>query len=322
METRASYVTVGAFVMICLLGLIGTSMWFAEGGGGGPKVFFRTSFEGPVTGLGAGTIVRFNGIEVGNVTELATDPRQPKNVLVNLEINADTVVRKNSVASIEAQGLTGPTYVEISGGSNLEVVAGSKDNEPRLGAPSARAITEANLIPSEKSKVQNFLDDAQQLVETFSKVTENLNLLLSPANQGSISDLLAHLNNASAALDERKDNLASILKNFDTASAKITTTLGKADEAIDSARTVLTSVNRLVGTFDNTVVTVQSTAQKFGQLSEHADKAVSGLDMAQINRLMAEVRVMVSNITRLSTGLEREPSKILYGDNRQGYSPR
>jgi hypothetical protein len=44
--------------------------------------------------------------------------------------------------------------------------------------------------------------------------------------------------------------------------------------------------------------------------------------VAQINRLMSETRTMVSGITRLSTSLERQPSKLIYGDNRQGYSPR
>src|SRR6185295_7911608 len=191
METRASYVAVGAFVMILLFGLIAASMWFAEGGGGGPKVFFKASFEGPVTGLGDGTIVRFNGIEVGNVTALATQADNPQNVLVTLQIQADTYVRQNSQASVEVAGLTGPTYVEISGGT--------RESARKLGGPSA---AEAPLIPAAKSKVQQFLDDAQKLVDNFGEVTAQVKLILSDENRNSITALLTHLSNTTAVFDE------------------------------------------------------------------------------------------------------------------------
>jgi phospholipid/cholesterol/gamma-HCH transport system substrate-binding protein len=248
---------------------------------------------------------------VGNVTELAIQPDQPQNVLVTLLVKSDTVVREDSKASIEMAGLTGPSYVEISGGST-----GAKKLDGKASA------TDAPVIPAIKSKMQDLLEGTQQLVQDFRAVTNQVKELLSADNQKSVHDMLAHLSSTTAVLDEHSNDLGNILKNFDTASGKILTTLGKTDDTLDSARTVMTSANHAIGTLEDTLAAGKTTVVRVGQLSDHIDKAVTGLDVTQINRLMAEARVMVANITRLSTGLEREPGKIIYGDSRQGYSPR
>ena len=67
METRASYVTVGAFVVICIAGLFTAMLWVAGAQYREEYTYYRTYFTGPVTGLGKGTVVRYNGIDAGNV---------------------------------------------------------------------------------------------------------------------------------------------------------------------------------------------------------------------------------------------------------------
>jgi hypothetical protein len=37
---------------------------------------------------------------------------------------------------------------------------------------------------------------------------------------------------------------------------------------------------------------------------------------------MAEARALVASITRLSNDLEKQPTKLLFGDQRQGYTPK
>jgi phospholipid/cholesterol/gamma-HCH transport system substrate-binding protein len=242
---------------------------------------------------------------------LATQADNPQNVLVTLQIQADTYVRQNSQASVEVAGLTGPSYVEISGGT--------RESARKLGGSSA---AEAPLIPAIKSKVQKFLDDAQKLVDSFGEVTTQVKLILSDENRNSISGLLAHLNNTTAVFDEHSKDLGDILKNFQTASFKINGTLQNTDRTLALADKALGTADHALGTLDSTLASAKTTVESVGRFSDHADKAVSGLDVAQINRLMAETRTMVSGITRLSTSLERQPSKLIYGDNRQGYSPR
>src|SRR5512147_3043466 len=117
METRANYVAVGAFVLACILALVITLLWLAGFQYSHEYEYYRTNFHGAVTGLGKGTAVRYNGIDVGRVDDLAFDPNDPQVVIVTLQIQPGLGIRTDSVSSIEPQGLTGGSYVEISGGS-------------------------------------------------------------------------------------------------------------------------------------------------------------------------------------------------------------
>src|SRR3954468_18931193 len=99
METRASYVMVGAFVLICVLGLFVAMLWVAGSQYREEYSYYRTFFSGPVTGLGKGTIVRYNGIDAGHVTELAFDQADPKRVIVTLQIDPTLRLHVDSVAS-------------------------------------------------------------------------------------------------------------------------------------------------------------------------------------------------------------------------------
>src|SRR5665213_4633450 len=117
MENKANYVAVGAFVLACVIGLVVTILWLAGAQYSQEYSYYQTFFKGPVTGLGKGTITRYNGIEVGRVTDLTFDPNDPQSVIVTLQVQPNLNIREDSVASIASQGLTGGSYVEISGGT-------------------------------------------------------------------------------------------------------------------------------------------------------------------------------------------------------------
>ena len=62
METKANYVAVGAFVLACVIGLVVTIMWLAGVQYAQEYSYYTATFKGPVTGLGKGTVTRFNGV--------------------------------------------------------------------------------------------------------------------------------------------------------------------------------------------------------------------------------------------------------------------
>ena len=64
METKANYVAVGVFVLLCVVGLVVTIMWLAGVQYAQEYSYYTAVFKGPVTGLGKGTVTRFNGIDV------------------------------------------------------------------------------------------------------------------------------------------------------------------------------------------------------------------------------------------------------------------
>ena len=77
METRAPFVIVGAFVLAAIVAVFGFVYWLQNTGGLGPRTSYHVQFEGSVPGLLVGAAVLFNGIRVGEVTDLGLAPGQP-----------------------------------------------------------------------------------------------------------------------------------------------------------------------------------------------------------------------------------------------------
>ena len=76
METRARYALIGLFVLAAIGAVFGFVYWLNNTGGLGERTVYRVRFENTVSGLLKGAAVLFNGIRVGEVTELALEPDQ------------------------------------------------------------------------------------------------------------------------------------------------------------------------------------------------------------------------------------------------------
>ena len=44
--------------------------------------------------------------------------------------------------------------------------------------------------------------------------------------------------------------------------------------------------------------------------------------LGDIGNLVGETRQLVTGLSRLATGIERDPSRVLFGDRREGYRPK
>src|ERR1700745_2569801 len=117
METKANYVAVGVFVMALVLGLGVALSWLPGAQYAQEYAYYQTYFSGSVSGLGTGTSVRYNGIEVGRVNKLNFDPNDPRKDQGIMQIDPKVNIHAGSAAAIASQGLTGGSFVEIDGGS-------------------------------------------------------------------------------------------------------------------------------------------------------------------------------------------------------------
>ena len=78
METRAPYALIGLFVLAVIGAVFGFVYWLHNSGGLGERAVYRVRFENTVSGLLTGAAVLFNGIRVGEVTDLGLNPDDPQ----------------------------------------------------------------------------------------------------------------------------------------------------------------------------------------------------------------------------------------------------
>jgi phospholipid/cholesterol/gamma-HCH transport system substrate-binding protein len=288
METKANYVAVGAFVLACVIGLVVTILWLAGAQYSQEYSYYQTFFKGPVTGLGKGTITRYNGIEVGRITDLVFDPNDPQSVIITLQVQPNLNIREDSLASIESQGLTGASYVEISGGTKTAPLLVAK---PGQRYPVIRA---------KQSSLQQLEQSAPEVVAKLNVASSRLNDLLNDNNRRAVAHILSSLDQTTSTLAKRSADIDATLKNANEATANL------RDASQD---------------LKPTIAEAGETLKKYGKVADDADAFINGDGLAQLSDLIGEMRHLVANLNKFSEQLNRDPSKLLFGDRRKGYEP-
>jgi phospholipid/cholesterol/gamma-HCH transport system substrate-binding protein len=288
METKANYVAVGAFVLACVIGLVVTIMWLAGVQYAQEYSYYQADFKGSVTGLGKGTVTRYNGIDVGRIADLIFDPNDPQSVIVTLQLQPGLNIRQDSIASIDSQGLTGGTYVEISGGTA---------KSPTLTAQPGQKYP---VIRTKQSGLLQLEQSAPEVVAKLNVAATRLNDLLNDDNRRAIAHVLANLDETTEVIARRSGDIDAILRNTNEATAN----LSKA------------SAN-----FQPTLEHVDQTVDKFGKVASDADAFINGDGLAQLSSLIGDLRRLVANLNKFSDQLNRSPTSLLFGDRRKGYEP-
>lgn len=117
MENRARYLIVGSFLLIVIFGLFAFIYWLNRTGSLRHRESYRVTFSETVSGLQIGASVLFDGIRSGEVTDLAIDPTNPRNVQATLAVDSGLPVRADTHVTIDYQGLMGTPVVILQGGA-------------------------------------------------------------------------------------------------------------------------------------------------------------------------------------------------------------
>jgi phospholipid/cholesterol/gamma-HCH transport system substrate-binding protein len=130
-----------------------------------------------VVGLDSGAEVRIAGVHTGTVREidLPSKPTDKVTVLMDLERSTHAIVKQDSMASIETEGLLGNEYVAISFGSAQ--AANVKDDD-LIGSEPPLVI--ADLM----KKADGILVTSQAALNNVTVVTANLSSISTKINQG------------------------------------------------------------------------------------------------------------------------------------------
>jgi len=324
METRASYILVGSFVLVLLAATFGFAIWLAKVEFEAEPTRFVIYFSGSVTGLSIGSPVRYRGVPVGSVSDIRIDPKNVERIRVIADVSDATPIKQDTTASLGTQGITGVAYILLNGGTH-----GSKP----LAAKSPNEMPE---IVSEVSGLETVLEKAPEIFKKVVILVDQLTRLVDNRNIKLISDTLLNLRKLSDTLAERRDNIERML------------TLG--EDTLNEVREVVRNMNavtadfstksaRLTDSFGDALTDVQvtlsdirDTAQYFSKLADKLDDVVDENRVAvqdfatgglyELTQFLAEARLLVAGLTRLSNQMERDPSRFLFGDAQKGFEAK
>ena len=159
---------------------------------GSKEYLFRSTYQlkaqfGDVAGLAEGADVQVGGVHSGTVTGIVLPNKPEGKVTVIMELAKSTheIIKQDSVASIDTEGLLGNQYVAISFGSS-----GQRDVKDGEIIKSEPPLQMSDLL----KKTSGILDSSQQTIQNAALAT-------------------AHLNSVSAKIDAGKGTVGALVND-------------------------------------------------------------------------------------------------------------
>ncbi len=311
METRASHIIVGGFVLTFLAGLVAFAIWIAKVDLDAEYLEYEVYFEGSVSGLYKRSIVFYSGIPVGDVRDISLAPNDPQKVRVIIRLEADVPVNEGAVARLEFQGLTGVAYIELQGGP------------PSAPAIVAEGAFSRPVIPAEDSAFQAIFQGAPDLINQAIVAVVQVQKLLSDKNIQSVSNTLnnadvltANLARGTADLETVVAEARMVMTNVNTAITNISNLALTGDELlkedarlmIAEATSALKNANTMLARIDNLVAANEESVTQF-----------IGGSLPEVTRMIADLRQTAQSLSRLMNRIEQNPAGVIFAPEKAKY---
>lgn len=309
METRANYGLIGAFVMMAMVALVLFAVWISKVQFSKEYAIFDVVFEGAVNGLSEGGEVRFNGIKVGEVTNLGLDSTDPNNVIARIRVDSNTPVKSDSRAELGLLGITGMTFIQIKAGSPDEPLLskGVRPYPPR--------------IKTDKTQLEQIFSEGEGLITTGTDTLNRVNTLFRPENVDRISNILANIEELTAMTSGEK-GLAADARRAIRAMEGAGAAMNEAAVAVDAASVqfdanvammtkdtmlLLEDMQGVVKTADKTIVSVEGVITD--ELAPDAQEV-----MNELSTTLQDVQLLMQRLDGVVAELERDPREFVLGD--------
>lgn len=289
MESRAHALAAGIFTL--LLGLASALAVFWLSGKREATSDYVLVTKGNVSGLNTQAQVRFRGIRAGKVRDIDLDPKDPRNILITISIDASLPVTKGTTAKLNYQGVTGLASVLLEDkGGNPEPLTGTDDEPPRI-----------DLQP-------NFMDtlgdNAADLMAQMRQVAERTTTLLSEQNVKRIGQTLANVETATAGLSGSMKDLPQVMASLKQA---------LSEENMKRLSATVANMEKASGEVAPLIANLQGVSKKLDALLGETGGEITQTTLPRLNVLLQELSVNSRQMSRLLDQIEESPSMLIFG---------
>jgi phospholipid/cholesterol/gamma-HCH transport system substrate-binding protein len=313
METRANYVAVGGFVLAMVVLAFAAVLWLARGEFSAQYAYYDIYFQGPVTGLREGASVDYNGVPVGTVKDVRIDPDNVALIRVTIQIDPKVAIKTDAAASVETNLLSGVSYIQIVGGTQDAPLLRPEGNQRYA------------VIRSRRSRLASVTVRAPQLLEKLIDTAERVNDLLDDKNRRAFGESIENFRVFSSGLVDRNNDLAEITGHVNKAARTLSNLLENVDQSYAGPDGIGKQLSTAITDFDKVARNLNDTNRQLQLALQDVRpglRTFSQQTLGDVGSLVAEARQLLNGLSRLASGIERDPSSILFGDRREGYRPK
>ena len=299
MESRAYALMTGLFVLGLTACVLLWAHWLART----PiaREPYRVVSTVPVAGLNAEAQVRYRGMSVGRVNAIALDEKDPRRILVNIEVDKNIPITKGTYAQLGMEGITGIAYVHLL-------------DDFKNMQPAQRGTDGMVELPLKPSFFDTISDSAEGAVKDARELMASLNGLLTPENRKSLAKTLASLEKTSANLEAASGRLEPTLARVDAWLSEdnrklAVTTLENVKEASAALPGLTREMNSLAKDGRDLVA-------QFGRLTTEIHGTAGSVredSLPRYNALAESIDRASQEVGRLALRLDRDPQSAIFG---------
>jgi phospholipid/cholesterol/gamma-HCH transport system substrate-binding protein len=287
--------------LFLILAIVVAAFWFSRIGEGDNReydVFFKQS----VNGLAKGSGVSYAGVPSGQVKSIQLWQKDPDFVRVRIAVNENTPILQGTTATVQGIGFTGVSEIQLDGAVKGAPPIRCPEEDPQSACPEGVPV-----IPTKPGALGELLNNAPQLLERLTTLTERLTELLNDDNQRSINGILANTDRLTKTLADRGPDISA--------------TLVQARVAVQQAGAAAERISRLADSTDKALnedgrplmadlrQTLQATNKSMAALNATIEDARPGVQ-AFSQRTMPEVGLLVRDLRRMSQALQNVAEKV------------
>ena len=306
METRAHYVLIGGFMLGSLILAVLFTLWL----GSVDREFdeYDVLFRERVSGLQQGAAVQFNGITVGEVSDLSLAPDNPSVVVARIRVSDGTPIKTDTKGELELVGVTGLAIIQLVGGSPTaplvkEVATRRVPIIEGEAGGIALAISSAGDIFANASRI---LD--QDNAETIGRILDDIE---------AVTDVLADNEAELKQMVEDAAYTVSVVRRqaeqLDGAGERVNAILADAEGLIDGeARAALTELETAVSGINLLVADIQDIVDE----NRPAIDAFAQQGLGSAVGVIAQAGRLVDTAENVLLEIDRDPARFLLGEGR------
>lgn len=325
---RRIQISVGLLVVVGLALLVGFVLFLTQKRLSTSDVLFETYIRESVQGLEIGSSVRYRGVAVGRVTEIAlaaAEYRRPQGeplagafqlVVVRFAVDlrrvgvvpsTEEAVAQGLRARLASQGITGVAYIELDFLAPERFPAPSLPWEPRFAWIPA--------VPSTVAQVQTAAEAVMRQLQDidFTALIVNVNGLITDLRgQTDGGDLSVALREASTLMQQLR--AMTTAADVPGAVAELRATSAAVRGLADSQqiRDTLAALNATAQDLRRTTARLPGTIGQLDQGLRAARNATTDVQ-ADLAPLLRDLRAATANLRETTEALRRSPSQALWG---------
>lgn len=312
MENKSHAFAAGAFVLVVAALLTALAAWLTRDTVE-QRVFEISSAEG-VTGLQSQAGVRYKGVMVGRVTDIALDSVQRGNVLVRIAVNDSAPITTTTFATLGFQGVTGLAFIQLDDSNTASPALEGSGNKVQR-------------IPMRASMFSRLTDQGGNLLSQLEQASVRVNGLLAVDNQKQLMAAIGNLGRAAAsvtALTEHADqvlgpktgpdavSLPRMAAQADATLKSMQATADRLGVSADAVRTSAAEFQRTSRRMNEPGGTLDKIAQSTEALA-HTSRQVNAQLVPRLSRATEDAARAVRQVGRAADSVGDNPQSLLWG---------